>query len=228
MFSPNRLVSLLFFLRLFSGSLLNAQTLCIDSSLICPDCMCPMIYDPVCGCDGINYGNPCMAQVNGVTSYTPGECSQQSACSVSFTFFKQVDSVTFSASSLPSSGCQSQTYLWDFGDAQTASGSTVFHEYAADGTYEVCLYYSALCNGIPCADTFCASVFITHGCIDTSLICPPGSLCCDAPLNDPVCGCDGQEYMNPCVATYFFGVTSFLPDSVCGIVSPQCLSLIHI
>ena len=32
--------------------------------------MCPFIYDPVVGCDGIQYGNSCQAEAAGVTSYT--------------------------------------------------------------------------------------------------------------------------------------------------------------
>lgn len=213
--------ALIFLLTFFFQSL-SAQTLCIDSSQICLQCVCPMIYAPVCGCDGVTYGNSCIADISGVTTYSPGECSAQPQCAVSFTFVKQTDSVTFTASAQPAPGCQTVSYIWDFGDGQTAVGASVFHEYAADGNYTACVYFTADCNGTLCTDSFCANVYITHGCIDTSLICAPGSLCCDAPLQDPVCGCDGQQYMNPCIATYFFGVSSFLPDSVCGIVSPQC------
>lgn len=42
---------------------------CIDSTFINPNCMCILVYDPVCGCDGIEYTNSCYAECAGVTSF---------------------------------------------------------------------------------------------------------------------------------------------------------------
>ena len=47
---------------------------CIDESLI-NEIPYTADYTPVCGCDGVTYGNACAAiNWNGITDYTLGEC----------------------------------------------------------------------------------------------------------------------------------------------------------
>jgi len=38
------------------------------------DIVCIEIYEPVCGCNDVNYANECYAEVSGISNWTEGEC----------------------------------------------------------------------------------------------------------------------------------------------------------
>ena len=62
------------FLLSCKGAKLPAED-CIGEKI--KDCACTMQYDPVCGCDGKTYGNACVANCEGIKSYTKGPCKNE-------------------------------------------------------------------------------------------------------------------------------------------------------
>jgi hypothetical protein len=71
------ILAITFSLSLFSCKSEEEKVRCYDPKKRNPNAVCNTIYDPVCGCDGKTYSNPCEATNAGITSYTGGKCIGQ-------------------------------------------------------------------------------------------------------------------------------------------------------
>jgi hypothetical protein len=124
---------------------------CINPDLIDPNAACFALWDPVCGCDAVTYGNECEAiNYGGVTSWTEGECSGGgSDCPEIFGAMQQTTGPCNWIFEVEGSG-EGAEVNWDFGDGTGESaGHIADHHYAEDGDYIVTAAYSdLLCEGV--------------------------------------------------------------------------------
>lgn len=213
-------------LFLISGLSSEAQVDCIDPNLIDPDGFCTMEYNPVCGCNGITYSNPCLAEITGgVTSYTFGECIQGGGCIDQ----SQIDvNVLCPEVWSPVCGCDGITYSSEC-VAYYYAGVTSFTNGECIGD---CIDPNQIDINVLCPDVWspvCGCDGITYsnecaayyygGVTDFTVGECGGGDCIDPDQIDlnvmcpmiwaPVCGCDGITYSNECVAYYHAGLTSF-------------------
>jgi hypothetical protein len=190
---------------------------CVDTTKI-DSSGCPLIYIPVCGCNGVTYGNTCEAiHWGGVTSWRPGECgSVCNGMAIDFDGFNSGGSLTVwtfnDHTAFP--GGQVTSWLWSFGNGQTSNEQNPTLNFLEPGDYEVCLFVSGqFVDGMQCGGSICKTIHVPEKlCIDPTVI---DSLVLCAAIYEPVCGCDGLTYYNECVAYYVHGVTSWTPG-ICG------------
>lgn len=169
-----------------------------------PD-ICPLIFDPVCGCDGVTYSNLCSAASAGVNVVHKGECGRPEGC------FSDDDCELGSFCERnagecdepgqcaarpegcekildPVCGCDGNTY----GNRCEAARQGVSVDYPGE-----CRGGQPCDSNGQCAPNEYCWRDIGH-CDDVGDCIRRPELC--AQVIDPVCGCDGKTYVNDCVA----------------------------
>jgi hypothetical protein len=163
---------------------------------------CDADYSPVCGCDGLTYGNACTAASAGMNQLHEGECEEDDP-----------DDGAGGGSldgGVAETGCQVGGVNYESGAsgilAEDGCNTCACGNGTLACTRRACLPPAggAACGaraGNTCSkDEYCAYVEGQHcGAADAEATCQPRPENC---LNqfEPVCGCDNETYSNSCVA----------------------------
>mmetsp|Transcript_28583 Transcript_28583/g.57316 ORF Transcript_28583/g.57316 Transcript_28583/m.57316 type:complete len:287 (+) Transcript_28583:64-924(+) len=177
---------------------------------------CPSNYEPVCGCDGVTYGNKCEASGAYVSIQYEGECTNKACmygsyecynneyCAIDDGSCRTYPGIIFgkcvrmpnqcTSEYKPVCGCDNETYANKC--QANAAGKSVAYEGVCDTVS--CIYNDSFnCYG----NEWC---YIPTGvCVNDGYIlgrCNKIPNSCSN-YDAPVCGCDGVTYANECSAS---------------------------
>lgn len=147
---------------------------------------CAAYYAPVCGDDGVTYGNECEANVRGVDIVSSGPCEEEPACPAIYAPVCGTDGRTYD------SECVAETF-----------GAIIEHDGECEGVLPTCEHDGLpVCgtDGLTYADA--CEAFLLGVSLDYAGEClpdePPPPACPE--IYAPVCATDGLTYANACEA----------------------------
>ncbi len=175
-----------------------------------PD-LCAQFFDPMCGCDGVTYGNTCLAGVAGVNIARKGPCDAEAQCRTN------EECADDSYCARPEGFCEDPGFCLKDPDPQSCKDQPFDPVCGCDKiTYDnsclaalqgVTVLRRGPCElGAPCSsnadcreETFC---FKKESRCDDPGICSidPKPEECQGIPDEAVCGCDNQTYRSFCEA----------------------------